>query len=107
MARRQRVEYEKDKTARNQTCERPTAPEAVCATPQVPARTLPREPRSRVKTAPNPEVHKLMSSFRLTDHQLCRFNEDGFLVVEALFDDEEIDLLRKIAKADHQMTQKV
>jgi ectoine hydroxylase-related dioxygenase (phytanoyl-CoA dioxygenase family) len=48
-----------------------------------------------------------MGDFRLTEDQLRRFHEDGFFLVEQLFDSEEMDLLRKIAKADRQIEQKV
>lgn len=35
-----------------------------------------------------------------TPDQLRSFQEDGYFVAERLFDDEEMDLLRKIARAD-------
>jgi ectoine hydroxylase-related dioxygenase (phytanoyl-CoA dioxygenase family) len=44
-----------------------------------------------------------MMDFSLTDRQVERFQEDGFLIVEQLFDEEEMTLLRKIARADHQL----
>jgi ectoine hydroxylase-related dioxygenase (phytanoyl-CoA dioxygenase family) len=47
----------------------------------------------------------MMALFTLTDERLSRFREDGYLIVEHLFDAEEMDLLRKIARADHRLTQ--
>jgi ectoine hydroxylase-related dioxygenase (phytanoyl-CoA dioxygenase family) len=44
-----------------------------------------------------------MSTSSLTDDQVARFHQDGFAIVEDLFDAEEIDLLRRIARADHQL----
>lgn len=44
-----------------------------------------------------------MTDFRLTDAQAAQFRDDGFLIVEGLFDAEEMDLLRKIARADHRL----
>ena len=46
-----------------------------------------------------------MSSFAVSDDQLRGFLEDGFFIVERLFDSEEIDLLGKIARADHHLSQ--
>ena len=42
-----------------------------------------------------------MGTYKVTDADVLRFNLDGFLVVERLFDAEEMDLLLKIARADH------
>ena len=39
-------------------------------------------------------------AFNLSDTQLARFQRDGYLIVERLFDREEIDLLGRIARAD-------
>ncbi|ODU00759.1 MAG: proline hydroxylase [Planctomycetes bacterium SCN 63-9] len=36
---------------------------------------------------------------------LARFQRDGFILVEGLFDSEEIDLLKKIGRADHRLQQ--
>jgi hypothetical protein len=44
-----------------------------------------------------------MTSFNLTPAQLNQFRTDGFFIAEALLDAEEVDLLRTIARADHQM----
>ncbi len=41
-----------------------------------------------------------MTSFQLTEAMIKQFHEDGFLVAKELFDPEEAELLRKIAKAD-------
>jgi ectoine hydroxylase-related dioxygenase (phytanoyl-CoA dioxygenase family) len=41
--------------------------------------------------------------FRLEDGQVARFHEDGYLVAERLFDADEIDLLRTIARADRRL----
>jgi ectoine hydroxylase-related dioxygenase (phytanoyl-CoA dioxygenase family) len=46
-----------------------------------------------------------MIPFTLSDNQLSQFRQDGFVIVPALFDSEEIDLLRRVARADHQMQQ--
>lgn len=43
--------------------------------------------------------------FTVTDEQVRRFQDDGYIVVEKLFDDEELQLLRQIARADHQLTE--
>ena len=32
-----------------------------------------------------------------------RFHHDGYLIVEGLFDSEEVDLLGQIARADHEL----
>ncbi len=37
---------------------------------------------------------------QLTAQQIASFQDDGFLIIRNLFDSEEIDLLRKTAKAD-------
>ena len=44
-----------------------------------------------------------MSAYSLTDEQVARFNEDGYLTIPRLFDEEETDLLLQIAKADRQL----
>ena len=44
-----------------------------------------------------------MSTFRPSDAEIARFQADGFLVVAGLFDAEEIDLLGRIARADHKL----
>jgi len=44
-----------------------------------------------------------MPTFSPTAEQLARFQSDGFFLVETLFNSEEIDLLRSIARADRQM----
>jgi ectoine hydroxylase len=44
-----------------------------------------------------------MAGFDVSDEQLARFADDGFFIAEGLFDGEEIDLLRKIARADEPM----
>lgn len=41
-----------------------------------------------------------MHIFTLATEQLVRFQEEGFLIVNQLFDREEIDLLLRIAKSD-------
>lgn len=43
-----------------------------------------------------------MSTSILSTVQLQQYRDDGFVVVPRLFDDEEIDLLRRIARANHQ-----
>jgi ectoine hydroxylase len=44
-----------------------------------------------------------VSSFAISNDQLCRFREDGYFIAQRLFDIEEIDLLGKIARADHEL----
>ncbi len=44
-------------------------------------------------------------SFDLSDAQIARYRRDGYLIVERLFDTEEIGLLSRIARADHQLEQ--
>ena len=44
-----------------------------------------------------------MSAGIITDAQLRQFNDDGYLMVPGLLDAEEVDLLGKIARADHAM----
>lgn len=41
--------------------------------------------------------------FVLSDDQLVRFNEDGFLLIPGLFDAGEIGALQRVAKADHDL----
>lgn len=41
-----------------------------------------------------------MSRFQVTEEQVRQFERDGYLIVPALFDAEEMDLLSKIARAD-------
>lgn len=40
---------------------------------------------------------------RFTDEQVAAFHRDGYVLIEQLFDAEEMNLLRTIARADHQM----
>jgi ectoine hydroxylase-related dioxygenase (phytanoyl-CoA dioxygenase family) len=42
-----------------------------------------------------------MTEFQINDDQVQQFNEDGYLVLANLFDREEMDLLRAIARAAH------
>ncbi|HXG24371.1 MAG TPA: phytanoyl-CoA dioxygenase family protein [Chthonomonadales bacterium] len=46
-----------------------------------------------------------MNTHPLSEEQVARFEKDGYLLVPQLFDSEEVDLLRKIAKADAQLAQ--
>ena len=43
--------------------------------------------------------------FALSETQLARYRRDGYLIVERLFDFEEIALLGRIARADHRLEQ--
>jgi hypothetical protein len=43
---------------------------------------------------------------RISDAQIRRFKDDGYFFVPNLFDDEEINLLRTIARAEHQQGQR-
>ena len=44
-----------------------------------------------------------MPTFSLTADQIAKFHADGFFVAEWLLDAEEVDLLKTIARADHEM----
>jgi ectoine hydroxylase-related dioxygenase (phytanoyl-CoA dioxygenase family) len=44
--------------------------------------------------------------FAITDDLVSRFHHDGFLVVEELFDREEMELLRNIARRQHGMAER-
>src|SRR4051794_17639654 len=44
-----------------------------------------------------------MVRHRLDDGEGARFERDGFLILEGLFDSEEIALLARIARADHRL----
>lgn len=44
-----------------------------------------------------------MSTGPLTNPQVSRYHEEGYLLVPALFDAEEIDLLRGAAREDHEL----
>lgn len=44
-----------------------------------------------------------MSAFLPSPAHVIKFREQGFLVVNDLLDAEEVDLLRKIARADHEL----
>jgi hypothetical protein len=46
-----------------------------------------------------------MPSFTPSAEQIGRFQADGFFIAESLLDAEEVDLLRTIARADHQLVQ--
>ena len=48
-----------------------------------------------------------MSGFELTVEQLEQFDDDGYVILDELLDEEEVDLLSQIARADHQLTQDV
>ena len=45
-----------------------------------------------------------MSPFAISNDQLDRFRVDGYFIAHQLFDAEEIDLLGRIARADHQIS---
>ena len=40
---------------------------------------------------------------KLTDQEIARFNNDGYLMKPALFDAEEMDLLITVAKSDQRL----
>src|SRR5437660_11079280 len=46
------------------------------------------------------------SMARLTEEQVEQFNRDGLIMIDGLFDAEEMDLLIRIAKADQQVAEK-
>jgi ectoine hydroxylase-related dioxygenase (phytanoyl-CoA dioxygenase family) len=41
-----------------------------------------------------------MNSFAITSEQLRQFHDDGYFIADRLFDEEEMDLLGRIARAD-------
>src|SRR6056297_2126296 len=43
------------------------------------------------------------TSAPLSDSQVAQYDADGFLVIKSLFDDQEIELLRRAAKEDKQL----
>src|SRR5579864_7391948 len=43
-----------------------------------------------------------MHRFQVSADQIAQFQQDGYLLVSRLFDAEEIDLLRRISKADQE-----
>jgi ectoine hydroxylase len=47
-----------------------------------------------------------MHSTRFSADELARYRRDGFVIVEQLFDAEEIGLLRDIARADRQLAER-
>jgi len=44
-----------------------------------------------------------MSFLQMTPEQVSAFDDDGFVVVDGLLDDREVELLREIARADQQI----
>jgi ectoine hydroxylase len=44
-----------------------------------------------------------MSFLHMTPEQIAAFDDDGFVVVDGLLNDREIDLLREVARADQQI----
>ncbi len=48
-----------------------------------------------------------MNRFQVTGDQITQFQQDGYLLVPALFDAEEMELLLKIGKADQEKTAKI
>jgi ectoine hydroxylase len=44
-----------------------------------------------------------MSAAPLSDEQVARYQDDGFVLASGLFDAEEIDLLKRAARADHEL----
>ncbi len=42
-----------------------------------------------------------MTPFRLSTADVDRFRRDGYIIADGLLDPEEVDLLRRIARADH------
>src|SRR5262245_31081742 len=47
-----------------------------------------------------------MTPFKVDDDQVRRYQQDGFFIAEKLFDPEEMELLRTIARAEHADGQK-
>lgn len=48
-----------------------------------------------------------MNTFQVSDEQIAQFQADGFLMVEGLYDSEEMDLLLKIGKTDPEKNEMV
>jgi ectoine hydroxylase len=48
-----------------------------------------------------------MSSFALSSEQLEQYRRAGYVIAEGLFDEEEVNLLRRIARADQQLAAEV
>jgi ectoine hydroxylase-related dioxygenase (phytanoyl-CoA dioxygenase family) len=46
-----------------------------------------------------------MSTYKISDEELRRYNEDGFIIVRSLFDAEEMNLLRKAVEADKDLAE--
>ena len=46
-------------------------------------------------------------TFALTPQQVDQFKQDGYLLVEGLYDQEEMELLLKIGKADEEKQQMI
>lgn len=51
--------------------------------------------------------NRAMTSCTLDRDQIDRFHHDGFLIVEGLFDHEEVRLLRQVAEADQEFQRRV
>ncbi len=45
----------------------------------------------------------VMPTFTPSTEQIAKYRDDGFFIAERLLDAEEVDLLKSIARADHQM----
>jgi ectoine hydroxylase len=48
-----------------------------------------------------------MNAIQIHDDQYASFQRDGYLVMRGLFDTEEMDLLRRIGKADEELAQNI
>lgn len=46
-----------------------------------------------------------MTQHRLTSQQLAEFNENGYLIFEGLFEPDEVEIMRRVAKADRSIEQ--
>jgi len=44
-----------------------------------------------------------MKTFRIDEEQFARYNADGWLMVDSLFDEEEMELLLQVGKADREL----
>ncbi|OAI47321.1 proline hydroxylase [Planctomycetaceae bacterium SCGC AG-212-F19] len=47
-----------------------------------------------------------MARYSLSEEQVRRFHDDGYVIVPRLFDDEELDLLRRIARTDRGLAER-
>jgi ectoine hydroxylase len=59
----------------------------------------------RMSTFTDENETRGMNTFPLTDEQVSRYHADGYIIVDRLLDEEDVALLRDIARADHVLQQ--